>query len=196
MTTSVQLDREALVAFMRGVNPILHEPLSTAVAEEWADRFEAQFRARTVEPDARGAQDAETFTASNGVVVSASPRGLSLRDRNASNSESRIMTIQARKAEALREYFVKAAPNRPAGGFVAAVATWFERHNGTDLSPSDWWALETFIDIAQSTTATGESAWANTLSYAATALEASADNGDRYCARQIREHLATTGARK
>lgn len=29
-----------------------------------------------------------------------------------------------------------------------------------------------------------------TLSYAATALEASDDNGDRYCARQIREHLA------
>ena len=32
--------------------------------------------------------------------------------------------------------------------------------------------------------------WLNTLSYAATALEASADNGDRYAARQIRDYLA------
>lgn len=34
------------------------------------------------------------------------------------------------------------------------------------------------------------SAWVNTLGYAATALEASSDNGDQYAARQIRQHLA------
>ena len=33
-------------------------------------------------------------------------------------------------------------------------------------------------------------AWTHTLEYAATALEASSDNGDQYCAHQIREHLA------
>ena len=31
--------------------------------------------------------------------------------------------------------------------------------------------------------------WRSTLSYAATALDGSADNGDRYCARQIRDYL-------
>lgn len=35
--------------------------------------------------------------------------------------------------------------------------------------------------------------WLNNLSYAATALESSADNGDRYSARLIREHLAAAG---
>lgn len=35
-----------------------------------------------------------------------------------------------------------------------------------------------------------EASWLNNLRYAATALEGSADNGDRYCARLIRDHLA------
>jgi hypothetical protein len=38
-----------------------------------------------------------------------------------------------------------------------------------------------------------KSSWASTLSYAATALEASSDNGDRYAAKQIRDHLAAAG---
>lgn len=38
--------------------------------------------------------------------------------------------------------------------------------------------------------------WLSNLSYAATALEGSADNGDRYCARLIREHLAAVAARQ
>lgn len=36
--------------------------------------------------------------------------------------------------------------------------------------------------------------WLSNLSYAATALEGSSDNGDRYCARLIREHLAAVAA--
>lgn len=42
----------------------------------------------------------------------------------------------------------------------------------------------------QARTPTDDEPWLNNLSYAATALEASADNGDRYCARLIREHLS------
>lgn len=38
--------------------------------------------------------------------------------------------------------------------------------------------------------------WLSNLSYAATALEGSADNGDRYCARLIREHLAAVDAHR
>ncbi|WP_143738379.1 hypothetical protein [Microbacterium esteraromaticum] len=38
--------------------------------------------------------------------------------------------------------------------------------------------------------------WLSNLSYAATALEGSADNGDRYCARLIREHLAAVAAHR
>jgi flagellar biosynthesis/type III secretory pathway protein FliH len=36
--------------------------------------------------------------------------------------------------------------------------------------------------------------WRHTLEYAATALEASSDNGDRYCAAQIRARLAADDA--
>lgn len=43
---------------------------------------------------------------------------------------------------------------------------------------------------------TSDERWLNNLSYAATTLEASADNGDRYCARLIREHLAAAGFRR
>lgn len=38
--------------------------------------------------------------------------------------------------------------------------------------------------------------WLSNLSYAATALDGSADNGDRYCARLIREHLAAVAAKR
>lgn len=32
-------DRYAAISFMRRVSPITHEPLATAVAEEWADKL-------------------------------------------------------------------------------------------------------------------------------------------------------------
>ena len=45
--------RDDLVGFMRLVNPILHEPWATKVAEAWADKFEATF-GELYSPERRG----------------------------------------------------------------------------------------------------------------------------------------------
>ena len=56
---------------------------------------------------------------------------------------------------------------------------------------ADVWALEQArLDLLAECDRLRAQSWLNTLSYAATALEASADNGDRYAARQIRDYLA------